>query len=115
MYTTEVKKLCIQIYNKIKSLRKVESLTSVSKSTISRWNLCKENVKKYKYKNKNKVPLIIDLDNFCNRHLSRNITKMHELMEDVIKKLITCSVAITKHNYKQLQKMHMSVEIYYLF
>jgi transposase len=60
MYTTEVKKLCIQIYNKIKSLRKVESLTSVSKSTISRWNLCKENVKKYKYKNKNKVPLIID-------------------------------------------------------
>ena len=29
-----------------------------------------------------------DLDNFCNRHLSRNITKMHELMEDVIKKLV---------------------------
>lgn len=58
MYTTEVKKLCIKIYNKIKSLRKVECLTSVSKSTISRWNLYKENVKKND--NKNKTPLIID-------------------------------------------------------
>ena len=57
MYTEEIKKLCIKIYNKIKSLRKVECLTNVSKSTISRWNSCKENVIK---NNKNKIPLIID-------------------------------------------------------
>ena len=59
MYTVEVKKLCIKIYNKIKSLRKVECLTNVSKSTISRWNSFKENVNT-KNNNKSKVPLIID-------------------------------------------------------
>lgn len=56
MYSKEVKKLCIQIYNKTKSLRKVECLTRISKSTISRWSSCKENINLYK----NKLPLIID-------------------------------------------------------
>jgi len=56
MYTEEIRKLCIQIYNKIKSLRKVECLTNISKSTISRWN-SNENKK---CKNKTRIPLIID-------------------------------------------------------
>ena len=76
MYSEEVKKLCIQIYNKTKSLRKVECLTSISKSTISRWNSCKENITRSK--NKTKVPLII--------HSIRLIYKMNVFftIKDVI-------------------------------
>ena len=76
MYSEEVKKLCIQIYNKTKSLRKVECLTSISKSKISRWNSCKENITRSK--NKTKVPLII--------HSIRLIYKMNVFftIKDVI-------------------------------
>jgi hypothetical protein len=38
MYSIEVRKIIINIYKQIKNLRVVESITSISKSTISRWN-----------------------------------------------------------------------------
>ena len=79
MYTEEIKKLCIKkIYNKIKSLRKVECLTNVSKSTISRWNLCKENLIK---NNKNKIPLIID-----------SVSIVYKMNINVSYKLVRCII-----------------------
>jgi transposase len=38
MYSIEVRKIIINIYKQIKNLRVVESITNISKSTISRWN-----------------------------------------------------------------------------
>ena len=37
MYSLEVKKIIIKIYDEMKSLRLVQKLTNISKSTISRW------------------------------------------------------------------------------
>jgi transposase len=39
MYSIEIRKLIINLYIKIKSLRKVQSLIGISRSTISRWNI----------------------------------------------------------------------------
>ena len=38
MYSIDIRKLIINLYIKIKSLRKLEVLTRISRSTISRWN-----------------------------------------------------------------------------
>ena len=106
MYTEEIKKLCIKIYNKIKSLRKVECLTNVSKSTISRWNLCKENLIK---NNKNKIPLIIDA--------VRIVYKMNiyftikDVIDYVKKKKDLCGeaqVTVKKKFFKQFNKIVVS-------
>ena len=37
MYSLEVRKIIIKIYDEMKSLRLVQKLTKISKSTISRW------------------------------------------------------------------------------
>lgn len=37
MYSLEVRKIIIKIYDEMKSLRLVQKLTNISKSTISRW------------------------------------------------------------------------------
>ena len=60
MYSLEIRKIVINIYNKIKNLRKVESLTNISKSTISRWN---KTILPAKRKTKIIIltPLIIDI------------------------------------------------------
>ena len=58
MYSLDVKKIIICMYNKIKSLRYIQSITNVSKSTISRWkNELSTNIKS----NSNcRIPIIID-------------------------------------------------------
>ena len=37
MYSSDIKQLVVSMYSKLKSLRKVNALTNISKSTISRW------------------------------------------------------------------------------
>ena len=52
MYTLDIRKLVIKMYYKLKSLRFVQSITNISKSSISRWNInilpfkkeCKKNI-----------------------------------------------------------------------
>lgn len=56
MYSYDVRKIIINMYFKLKSLRQVQILTNVSKSSISRW---KCNIK-YIKKNDNRIPVIID-------------------------------------------------------
>ena len=60
MYSLEIRKIVINIYNQIKNVRKVESLTNISKSTISRWN---KSILPAKRKTKIIIltPLIIDI------------------------------------------------------
>jgi transposase len=60
MYSLDVRKIIIKLYDKIKSLRYVEALTNVSKSTISRWK--NSTLQKNKKENKN-TPVIIDTIN----------------------------------------------------
>lgn len=58
MYSLDVRKIILRLYNKMKSLRYVETLTNVSRSTISRWkNLLEKD--KGKKENPN-TPVIID-------------------------------------------------------
>ena len=66
MYTLDIRKLVIKMYHKLKSLRFVQSITNISKSSISRWNLnilpfkkeCKKNIH---------VPIIIDTINLISK------------------------------------------------
>ena len=64
MYPQDVKNIAISVYKKSKSLREAEYLTSISKSSISRWNSCLtiQQTKKSKY-NEDKKPIIIDVIN----------------------------------------------------
>ena len=58
MYSLDVRKIILRLYDKMKSLRYVETLTNVSRSTISRWkNLLEKD--KGKKENSN-TPVIID-------------------------------------------------------
>ena len=41
MYPVDIRKLILNLYIKIKSLRKLEVLVGISRSTISRWNILK--------------------------------------------------------------------------
>ena len=129
MYTEEVKKLCIQLYNKIKSLRKVEYLTNISKSTISRWKSNKEN--KNKCENKNKVPLIIDsirliykmniyftvndVIDYVKKKLNINVS--YNLVRNLLLKDMNLSYKKCKYaNYINEHKLQMkTVEFHHLF
>ena len=58
MYSSDIKQLFVSMYSKLKSLRKVNALTNISKSTISRWV---NNIYYVKNKKINKLtPVIID-------------------------------------------------------
>ena len=58
MYSSDIKQLVVSMYSKLKSLRKVNALTNISKSTISRWV---NNIYYVKNKKINKLtPVIID-------------------------------------------------------
>ena len=59
MYSLDTRKIILKLYNKLKSLRVVQNLTGISKSTIFRWkhNLHYKNHLSYKDKI---TPLIID-------------------------------------------------------
>ena len=59
MYSVEVRKLTLIIYKKMKSMRKVEDLTNISKSSISRWNRRIVPLNREE-KNKHIVPVIIN-------------------------------------------------------
>ena len=87
MYSLDVKKIIICMYNKIKSLRYIQSITNVSKSTISRWkNELSTNIKS----NSNcRIPIIIDSINLIS-NLNYSYT-----INDV-------QIYIYKHLYKHI-------------
>lgn len=59
MYTLDIRKLVLKMYSKLKSLRLVQSITNISKSTIARWNI---NILPFKKEHKKNIhiPIIID-------------------------------------------------------
>ena len=85
MYSSDIKQLVVSMYSKMKSLRKVNALTNISKSTISRWV---NNIYYVKNKKINKLtPVIID---------SIKITlKLHLLMKfNLILKIHLISIVL---------------------
>lgn len=109
MYSIEIRNLTIVLYNKIKSLRKVESLTNISRSSICRWNIdILPIIKKSKYHN---LPLIIDsiklilnLNPFftiseIQSHLQKtcNLTCSYSLIRTVMRKNINLTYKKVKY------------------
>ena len=114
MYSREIKHYAMMIYRKEKSLRKVQYLLEISKSTISRWkNLLTHDEKKKNKSNEDNQPVIIDTINFISKtnhsfsirdiqqHLKckLGITCSYELIRCVIKNKMKFSYKKTKYAY----------------
>jgi transposase len=117
MYSLDTRKIIIKLYDKLKSLRTVQKLTGISKSTIFRWkhNLCSNIL----LSNKDKItPIIIDTIEVISStnpfytindiHITiknkLNINCSYQLIRSVIKNKLNLSYKKNKfRNYINLQ------------
>ena len=114
MYSREIKHYAMMIYRKEKSLRKVQYLLEISKSTISRWkNLLTHDEKKKNKSNEDNQPVIIDTINFISK--TNHSFSIRDIQQHLKCKLgITCSYElislkiylILRINLKIIQSIH---------
>ncbi len=103
MYSIEIRKIIIIMYKKLNSLRKVQLLTNISKSTVSRWyhNIL-PNI--HKEKRNLKLPLIInaiELTLKLNPFFTVNDIKLH------LKN--SCNIDCSPSLIRTIMKKHMNL------